>query len=144
LSNRTQPPIQHPVTDEGNRATMPWALFFNFLFSGDIGTSWTPIFENLAVTGTPVYEGRYILLTSNLAFFRINVNPNGGNSTSTAGSTAINNFPLPFSQNGICFAVSGYTGSNAGMVDAATRKIFVPSWTSVSVGLTIIGLVEVQ
>ncbi len=144
MSNISPPPIQHQMADDSMNATMPWVLFFNNMYNGDIGTSWIPEFANLTVTGTPTYEGRYVLLTKQLAYFRINIAPNGGNSTSTAGSTAITNFPLPFAQNGICFAVSGLVGTNAGMVNAPDRKIYTPNWSAVSVNLTIIGLVEVQ
>lgn len=123
---------------------MPWVLFFNFLYNGDSGSEWTPTFENLTTVGTPIYSGRYIKITSSLVYFRINIAPNGGSSTSTQGSTAVNNFPLPFGQNGICFAVSGLTGTNAGMVNAVDGKIYTPGWSAVSVGLTIIGIAEVQ
>lgn len=124
---------------------MPWVLFFNSVYNGDIGTSWMPSFSNLTVAGTaPTISGRYILLTKQLAYFRVDLTPNGGNTSATAGATTIDNFPLPFSQNGICFAVSGLAGTNAGMVNYSDRKIYVPSWSAVSVKLTIIGLVEVQ
>lgn len=131
------------MTDANSYTAMPWVLFFNGLYNGDIGTDFTPTFENLTTTGTPTFSGRYIKLTQQLVYFRIDITPNGGTSTSTAGSTKAS-FPIPFSNNGICFAVSGLAGSTAGMVNKADNKIYVPSWTAVSVGLTIIGIVEVQ
>lgn len=122
---------------------MPWTLFFNSVYDGDTGTDWVPQWVNLATTGTPIYTGRYKFITRQLVYFRIDIDANGGTSTSTQGSTAVTNFPLSFSNNGICFAVSGLTGTNAGMVYSGDNRIYVPSWSAVSVPLTVIGIAEV-
>lgn len=125
---------------------MPWLLFFNALYEGDIGDDWVPTFTSLTETGGPAtITGHYIRITRRLVFFRVDITPYGGGDTSaTAGTTTINNFPLTISNNGIVFAVSGLAGSNSGMVRAADNQIYVPGWSAVTVGVTVIGLCEVN
>lgn len=153
------PPIYNPVVDIGNDggtngngkdsgssgiATQPWILFFSQLFDGDSGTAWLPLFTNLTeVGGAPSITGIYYQLTRRIAYFRIDIVPQGGsNTSSTAGSTLVNNFPLKMIGNGICFAVSGLLGSNSGACDQTSNNIYVPSWSAVTVPLSIIGIVE--
>lgn len=99
------PPIQHPVIDEGSLATLPWILFFNQVFSGDTGTDWTPSFTSLTETGTPTITGRYYKFGA-LVYFYVLVTP-ATDTSATAGTTYINNFPLDVTSDGACFAVSG-------------------------------------
>jgi hypothetical protein len=140
MSNQP-PPIQEQLTDDQQALTMPWILFFNQNFTGDLGTSWTPTFTSLTETGTPTITGRYYQISQALCYFNVTITP-ATDTTATAGTTYINNFPLTASSNGICFAVSGNLGSNSGMVVASNNRIYVPAWTAVTVPLTIIGIVE--
>ena len=135
------PPIQDALTDEQQALTMPWILFFNQMFTGDYGTSWTPTFTSLTEVGTPTITGRYYQLSQSLCYFNATITP-ATSTSATAGTTYINNFPLTASANGVCFAVSGNLGGNAGMVSVTDNGIYVPSWTTVTVPLTIIGIVE--
>jgi len=134
------PPTTNEITDKNQLATLPWILFFNQMFIGDTGASWTPTFTSLTVTGTPTITGRYYKLSQSICYFRVHIVP-ATNTSATAGTTYVNNFPLTPAANGICFAVSGNLGSNSGQV-ATDGKIYVPTWTTVTVPLTILGIVE--
>lgn len=132
---------QNPENMNGN-ITLPWAIFFNALFAGDAGQSWTPTFQNLVINGVPEVIGRIYLLSQYLALFTIQINP-ANDTSSNAGSTFIDNFPLQMGGNGVCFAVSGNLGSVSGMCDKPSNLIYTPPWVNVTVPLTIIGIVEV-
>jgi hypothetical protein len=145
MSSVKPPPIYQPIiTDETGVAALPWVLFFNNIFTGDTGTNWTPQFTNLTVVGAaPTITGRYYKLSQALSFFRVKIVP-GTNTSSTAGTTYINNFPLTMSADGVSFAVSGLLGGGTGMCDQASNLIYPPGWSAVTVPLTILGLVEAQ
>lgn len=134
------PPIYEPISGSDGKASLPWILFFNRIFTGDTGTSWTPTFTNLTITGTPTITGVYYKIGP-LCFFRITITP-ATDTSATAGSTYVNNFPLTMSAPGFCIPVSGLLGGGTGMCDAATNRIYPPSWSAVTVPLYILGLVE--
>lgn len=144
MSNVNAPPIYAPlIEDAGGKAALPWILFFNAIFNGDAGQVWTPNFVNLTEVGALTFKGVYYQIGQSLAYFRVDVIPaSGANSTATAGTTYIDNFPLTFAGNGANLAVSGLLGGNSGMCDQASNRIYPPAWTSVTVPLTIIGIVE--
>jgi hypothetical protein len=123
-------------------ATIPWVLFFNSIFQGDTGTDFEPTFANLTTVGTPTITGKYYLLSRQICYFSIRIVP-GTSVTATAGSTAVTDFPLQFTADGACLAVSGLTGSNAGMISATDQKIYIPALSAVTVPVTIVGLAEV-
>lgn len=135
------PPLYDQVIDDNGKAKSSWSLFFQQVFTGDTGVAWTPTFTNLTTVGVPTITGRYYQLTKALTYFTVTITP-ATNTSSTAGTTYINNFPLAMDNNGICFAVSGLLGSGSGMCDKASNGIYVPTWTAVTVPLTIFGLVE--
>jgi hypothetical protein len=141
MSSVRPAPIYDPIADEDAKASRSWILFFNGLFEGDTGTAWTPTFVNLTQTGTPTIAGYYYRVTRRLVYFRIDITP-ATDTSAVAGSTYIDNFPLTFSNNGICFAVTGNLGDGPGMVASATNRIYVPAWTTVTVPLTVIGICE--
>lgn len=142
MSNFNPPPIDNPVVDQGGIATIPWTLYFNSTFTGDAGTTWIPQFTNLTVVGaSPTITGRIYRLSRYISYFSVNIVP-GTNTSATAGSTYINNFPLTMRADGICFAVSGLLGSNSGSCDRTSNRVYVPTWTTVTVPLTVIGIVE--
>lgn len=141
MSNIEAPPIYQPVADKDSGvASLPWILFFNSIFTGDTGTAWNPTFTSLTISGTPTVTGRYYQLGV-LVYFKVKIVP-ATSTTSTAGTTYIDNFPLTMNGDGICFAVSGLLGTNSGMCDQASNRIYVPSWSAVTVPLTVIGIVE--
>lgn len=142
MTSVTPPPLYDPVVDESGVASVSWTLFFNKLFQGDTGTDWTPNFQNLTVSGTPTITGRYYRINRNIVYFRVTIVP-ATSTKSTAGTTYIDNFPLSLRGDGICFAVTSGLGSGSGHVNAASGRIFTPSWTSPAT-ISIIGMVEAQ
>lgn len=143
MTGITPPPLYDPVVDQSGVASVSWTLFFNKLFQGDTGTEWTPTFQNLTVSGTPEITGRYYRINRNIVYFRVTIVPETSTS-STAGTTYIDNFPLSLRGDGICFSVTSGVGSIAGHVDLASGRIFTPSWTTVPNTISIIGMVEAQ
>jgi len=137
------PPIQEQVIDQGGTMTLPWILFANNLYTGDRGTAFTPLFTDLTTVGTPTITGRYIKIGQSLTYFWVKIVP-ATNTTAVAGTTYINNFPLTFLSDGICFAVSGLLGSASGHITSADNRIYVPAWSAVTVPLTVVGIGEVQ
>ena len=140
--SRSPAPITQPVLDNNGLPTLPWTLFFNESFTGDAGTSWSPTFTSLTGSTTSV-TGRYYRISQYLVYFVVNITPSG-NTSSTAGTTYIGNFPLTFNNDGFNTVVSGAAGGSIGMNRASDKRIYVPAWTNVSVPLTIIGLVEAR
>lgn len=139
----TAPPIYEPVVGDDGKARIPWILFFNQIFKGDAGSAWPPTFVDLTEVGTPTIEGYYYKITDSLVFFHVNISPSTS-TTSTAGTTYIDNFPLTFSNDGVCWAVSGGLGDGPGHIVASTNRIYVPAWTAVTVDLTVIGIGEAK
>lgn len=139
------PPIQQPmITDKDGYPTTQWAQFFDAIFRGDAGDTWLPTIANLTIVGgVPAAIGRVYRLSQYLSVFVATITPPAnGNISGTAGTTGITNFPLKMSGNGVCFAVSGLLGTVSGMCDKNSNVIYPPGFTSVTVPLTIIGLVE--
>lgn len=143
MSEIDPPPIYDPITPpQGDgKLSLRWVQFMNSLFNGDTGTAWIPTFTSLTVSGAPTITGVYYRIGRTLVYFAVTITP-ATSTTSTAGTTYINNFPLTLTGNGACLAVSGLLGSSAGMCDKATNRIYVPAWSAVTVPLTIVGLVE--
>lgn len=147
MSTIKAPPIYEPLFEasppgqqEEPIAALPWILFFNSLFIGDAGTAWNPLFSNLTEVGVPTITGVYYQL-GKICYFRVKIVP-ATSTSSTAGTTFINNFPLTMKGDGANIAVSGLLGSNPGMCDQASNNIYVPSWSAVTVPLSIVGFVE--
>jgi len=145
MSNTTAPPLYEPVVDQGRVATPAWTLFFNSIFTGDTGTEWTPTFQNLGATGTPTLTGKYYKISSNLVYFRIDITP-ATNTTSTAGTTYVDNFPLTMRGDGfnLSIAPTSGTGGTIGANVASSNRIYTPSWTNLTIPVIILGMVEAQ
>lgn len=137
------PPTRNPLTEGKGELTMPWLIFFNQVFNGDAGTSWTPTFTSLTSSGTPTISGRYYQISQYLCYFNILVTP-ATNTSSIAGTTYVDNFPLTAASNGVCATVSNNLGGGLGMVNATNNRIYVPTWTTVTTPINIIGIVEAQ
>lgn len=148
MSSIKPPPIYEPLITvnkdtgqvENAIPSLSWILFFNSLFRGDAGTEWTPTFSNLTQVGTPTITGFYYKVGS-LVYFRVKIVP-ATSTSSTAGTTFINNFPLVMQGDGACADVSGLLGGTLGMCDQASNNIYVPGWSAVTVPLSIVGIVE--
>ncbi len=136
-----EPPTRNPLTEEDGVLTMPWLLFFNQLFNGDAGADWTPEFTSLTSVGVPAVTGRYYQISKYLCYFNILVTP-GTNTSATAGTTYVNNFPLTASGNGVCMTVSNNLGGGLGMIVSSNNRIYVPGWTTVTTPINILGIVE--
>ena len=132
-------PVRDKMVDENANVRTSWILFFQGITDGDPGNKWTPTATNLTATGTPTITGNYYE-NAGYTDFWINIIP-GTDTTATAGSTY---FELPFDVkvDAPCFAVAGLTGgSQIGMVEATTNRCYPPSWSAVTVPLTISGRV---
>lgn len=134
------PPIYEILADENGKAKIPWIQFFNQNYTGDKGTTWTPTFTSLGSTGTPTITGRYMKLVSGLCYFIVKIVP-ATDTSSVGGTTFINNFPLNITNDGGINAVSGGTGG-VGQAVGGTTNIYTPTWTNVTVPVTITGLIE--
>jgi len=141
---RQSPPTRDPLTDENGDLSMPWLLFFNQTFNGDAGAIWTPTAVSLTeVGGSATMSGRYYNISSYLCYFNILITP-ATNTSATAGTTYIDNFPLTSVSDGFCASISNKLGGGLGMIEASTNRIYVPAWTTVTTPLNILGLVEVS
>lgn len=143
MSGVAAPPIYEPIVDKNGTVSLPWILFFNQIFTGDTGTEWTPAFTGLTSTGTPTLSGIYYKINQRLTYFRAVVTP-ATDTSAIAGTTFINNFPLTIRANGSCLATAGTAGSIGGSVVASSNRIYVPTWTLVTVPVTITGLIEAR
>jgi hypothetical protein len=138
----TPPPLYDRMIDDEGKPTMAWTLFFNSIYLGDQGTEWTPVATSLGSTGTPTLTGTYYRISSKLVYFNIVVTP-ATDTTSTAGTTYFTGLPFDISANGFCTAQSLNLGGQTGMVVASNDRIYPPAWTTISVPVTITGVVEV-
>ncbi len=135
------PPIYDILVEETGKPKLSWISFFDQMYKGDAGTSWTPTFSGMGTSGTPTYAGKYIRISDYLKYFVITVTP-ATNTSSTSATTYCDNFPLNVSTDGFCIAVGGSVGVGLGIVQASTNRIYTPAWTNVTVPVTIMGIVE--
>tara|TARA_R100000808_G_C2070769_1_gene98398 strand:- start:120 stop:545 length:426 start_codon:yes stop_codon:yes gene_type:complete len=133
-------PITNPVIDEQGLPTLPWTLFFNQNFEGDAGNAWEPNIVNLTGS-TSAVSGRFYRISQYLVYFTITISPSGPTS-STAGTTYVDNFPLLFNADGVNAVVSGSSGGSLGMNRQSDNRILFPPWTNVSLPLVVLGILE--
>lgn len=131
------PPITQPLLYPTGLPQLQWVLFFEAIYNGDPGTTWTPIPTGLTQVGTAVITGVYYKSGGFIDFY-IYIVP-ATNTSSTAGTTY---FDLPFDvqQDSGCFAVSGNLGST-GMVNATQDRVYPASWSALTTPVTIQGRV---
>lgn len=133
------PPINEVMTEQNGLPKIPWILFFNSLFEGDFGNSFTPTFVSLGSTGTPTLSGRYFRINQRFCVFFVTITP-ATDTTSTAATTYISNFPLTFTIDSVCFAGTGSGAVQAiGGIRASDNRIYTPAWTSVTTPIVIVG-----
>ena len=135
------PPLYDVAVQNDGKLTSRWSIFMDGLYRGDAGQLWTPTFQNLTVTGAPTISGTFYRISDYLKYFTITIEP-GTDTSSVAGTTYCDNFPLTIAGDGACIAVGGVLGLDSGIVDAGTNRIYTPSWTSVTVPVTVVGLAE--
>lgn len=143
MTKVSPPPITEGLVTQDLNTALPWIMFFNGIWNGDTGTDWTPTFVSLASTGTPTHTGTVFRIGQRLAYFRVTITP-ATDTTATAGTTYIDNFPLSITTDGTCLAVSGTAGSAGGACVASSNRIYVPGWTSVTTPVTITGFIEAK
>lgn len=137
-------PIFDPVVDETGKAQLSWVLFFNALYEGDSGTDWTPSITGLTQTGgAATISAKYYKIGQSLCFFRIKITP-VTSTTSTSGTTYVENMPFTSSSDGVCMSVAGTAGGSLGSVSSGTNRIYFPSWSGVLIPVSILGIVEVS
>lgn len=133
------PPISEVLIEQNGLPKIPWIIFFNDLFEGDAGTTWTPTFTSLGSTGTPTITGRYYRINQKYCLFFVTITP-ATDTTSTAATTYISNFPLSFAIDSVCFASTGSGAVQAiGGIRASDNRIYTPGWSAVTTPLTIVG-----
>lgn len=143
MSRRSPPPINEVMIDKNGLANIAWLLFFNQSFVGDTGTSWTPTFTNLTTTGTPTITGLYKKVSQSLVYVRILITP-ATDTSSTAGTTYVNNFPLTLLADGAINATSNNQSITPGAATASTNRLYTPTWAAVTTPITISGLIEAE
>jgi len=131
-------PIAENLIDDAKKARPAWVEFFASITRGDVGTTWTPVITGLTSVGTPVISGVYY---QNQGFtdWAVKIVP-GTDTSSTSGVTSI---ALPFGviNDAPCFAVTGFTGA-IGVINAAAKLAYLPTWTSITSPVTITGRVK--
>lgn len=138
------PPINDLLIEDTGLPRVSWIEFFNSLFEGDGGTDFVPAFVSLGSTGTPTITGRYYRVTQRLCVFYVTITP-ATDTTSTAATTYISNFPLSFALDSVCFASTGSGAVQAiGGIRASDNRIYTPAWTAATTPLTIIGFGTVR
>lgn len=142
MSNVNQPPSGTEIVDTKGNAPLPWLTFFENLYIGDVGTSWTPTYVNLTeVGGSATKTGKYYRISQNLYFIVITLTP-ATSVSATAGSTYMDNFPLTLNGDSPNFGVVGTSGVAGGVNVASNNRIYLPTISAATGKVTIVGLVE--
>lgn len=138
MSNSKQAPIVDPMIDDNRKCRPSWVEYFGDVSLGDVGTSFTPTFTGLGTTGVPTISGVYYQ-NQGLTYFAVKIVP-GTDTSSTFGTTT---FTLPFNvvADTACNAVVGISVAQ-GVINAAGKTVFTPTWTNIAVPVTITGYVK--
>lgn len=136
------PPTYEKIVDANGNVTTAWLLFFDQMYNGDRGSSWTPVATNLTqVGGNATLTGQIYRISNKLYFFRIGITP-VTNTSSVAGTTYFTGLPISAGYDGFCTAQSSTLGDPTGMIVASNNRIYTPAWTTIAVPVTITGVVE--
>ena len=137
MGNYRPAPIQEQMLETTGLPKGAWILYFTGLYTGDTGTTFTPVATNLTAVGTPTFVGAYYRSGQFIDFY-IYIVP-GTSTTSTSGTTY---FDLPFdvTQDGACTASTGITASTGG-VQASSNRVYPPSWSAITSPITLQGRV---
>lgn len=119
-----------------------WIQHFKDMWRGDGGDEWTPTYTSLTETGAATHTGKYIRLSQNLYRLRIRIVP-ATDTSSTAGTTFLNNFPLTGNAFGALSVVNETTNLSIGTaVFNSNGRIYLPTWANVTAPITVSGLIE--
>ena len=143
MTTYSPPPIGDRLIDEDGKLTLAWVMFMNQLYNGDRGNLWTPSFTSLGSTGTPTFSGKFYFISKSLVYLRAIITP-ATDTSSTAGTTYMTGMPFTIAANGTCHAVASNLGSTGGMAVASSGRIYTPTWTSITVPVTITATLEVN
>lgn len=139
---KTQPPPTYDMMMSVNtgKVTPSWNIFFDQLFKGDQGQSFSPTFSGLTYTGAaPTLTGTYYQLSTKVCKFNIVIVPSSGNSTTMAAGGYVSNFPLRFSVDDACFVCTNAPSVATGVCDSTNNRILLPTWTTITSKITISG-----
>lgn len=134
----SEAPIADKMVDDNIKCRPSWVQFFALLVRGDSGVAFTPSFTSLGQTGAPTISGVYYQ-NNGFADFFVKIVP-ATNTSSVFGTT---NFKLPFSVSADvpCGTVIG-GAVGQGVIQASTGLVFPPTWTNITVPVTISGRVK--
>lgn len=132
-------PIADKLTDDTGKLRPSWVVFFSELNRGDVGTTWNPTITNLTSVGTPTITGVYYQ-NSGFTDFAVKIVP-GTNTSSTLGSTTIS-VPFSVTADTAISTVGGTTVIAGGLINASGKIIYLPTWSLVTVPITITGRVK--
>ena len=131
-------PIAEKLAGDDGKARPAWIEFFSALTRGDVGTNWNVTINNLTTVGTPVITGVYYQ-NSGFTDFVVKIVP-FTNTSSTLGVTYIT---VPFSVvNDTPCNVVNVNSVAFGVVNAASKQINLPTWTTITSPITITGRVK--
>lgn len=134
-------PIYEVLANDEGKATLPYILFFNNLVAGDIGTSWNPTFTGLTEVGTATKTGVYFIISNTLVYFRIIITP-ATSTTSNAGTTYVDNFPLTINAPAIFGAIAGNANAALGTTNASNNRLYTPGWAALTTPVVLAGIIE--
>jgi len=131
-------PIADKLLDDGGKLRPSWVEYFSASDRGDVGTTWSPTVVDLISVGVPTISGVYY---QNYGFtdFVVKIVP-ATSVSSTLGTTTI---ALPFGVTAdvVANTVAG-SGVFFGIVNAASRTLFLPTLSAVTFPITIAGTVK--
>ena len=140
MAINNSPPVNDKIVDDKGMVTASWAEHFYKISRGDQGTAFTPVATSLGSTGTPTLTGIYYKISSKLVYFRILVTP-ATNTSSTAATTYFTGLPVTLAANGFCTAEWSNI-ADIGQCTATGNRIYTPTWTNITVPVTVSGVIE--
>jgi hypothetical protein len=138
------PSVQLPTYDqmveaESLKPRTSWLRFFEDLSIGQAGELFTPVFTGLTEVGAATKAGTYWVINGQFVYFEVVISP--ATSTSSVAGTTYFDFPLDIQGQGLIAACSGPGFSASGTAETNNR-IYPPTWTTLTVPVTISGLVR--
>lgn len=148
MSIYNPPPTYQQIVDTDEqlpqakgKATQPWIIWANNVVSGDPGELWTPTFSGLTEVGTATKTGLYYIISNSLVYFRITITP-ATSTSSTAGTTYVDNFPLTITSPATFGVVAGNANAALGTTSVSGNKLYTPTWSALTGMIVLAGLVE--
>jgi hypothetical protein len=134
-----QLPVYDAMVEEDLKPRVTWVRFFEDLALGQAGELFTPVFTGLTEVGTATKAGTYWVINGQFSYFEVLIVP--ATDTSSVAGTTYFDFPLDILGQGAIVACS--TPGLAAFGTAETNnRIYTPTWTNLTVPVTISGLVR--